>query len=261
MSSAEWFSGKDGLPPKISLEDLFDGSEPTEVPAEHRPLATPSAQAQPQQPIPTKTEPELPKPGPAPIARDPPPTMEENQKSIASMASKFADKDESAESSDDETSSFEEVPKPVERPKASIALPSRTEEKSNGAPAIWSVPSHRESAVPTESAFSKPLPKAIDQPSTMSAPAGITHRSTSSQSSGTPGAAVAGLKEHLQDIKSMLETQNQTMLAQSEKLDLLAREVEMLKTRSTESGPRGADDMAKDERIRMLMLELDEARS
>jgi len=187
--------------------------------------------------------------------------MMDNQKSIADMASKFADKDESAESSDDETSSFEEVPKPVERPKVNIAAPPRTEEKSNGAPAIWSVPTHRETVFPTESAFSKPLPKAIEQPSAMPAPTGMTHRSTSSQSSGTPGAAVAGLKEHLQDIKSMLETQNQTMLAQSEKLDLLAREVEILKTRSMESGAGGADDIAKDERIRMLTLELEEARS
>lgn len=56
----------------------------------------------------------------------------------------------------------------------------------------------------------------------------------------------------------MLEVQNRQMMAQNEKLEMLAREVESLKTRGLDGG---SNDSAKDERIRMLELELEAARS
>jgi coronin-1B/1C/6 len=37
MSSEEWFQGKSALPPKLNMEDLFDGNEPQLVAAEDRP--------------------------------------------------------------------------------------------------------------------------------------------------------------------------------------------------------------------------------
>ena len=126
-SSAEWFNGKTGLPPKFSLESIYEGTEPAEIPSDYKP----SSSAPPVGPPATKTETEPPKPAPAPVPvaaqRSLPPSMKENKASIASMASKFADKEE-VESSDDE-SSFEEIPKPAERP-AAIAY--RTEEKAQG---------------------------------------------------------------------------------------------------------------------------------
>lgn len=54
----------------------------------------------------------------------------------------------------------------------------------------------------------------------------------------------------------MLETQNKTILAQSDKIEGLRREVDALKVRGGGSG--GGE---KDERIRQLELELEEARS
>lgn len=55
----------------------------------------------------------------------------------------------------------------------------------------------------------------------------------------------------------MLEVQNRQMLAQNETLEMLARDVESLKLRVDGV----SSDSAKDERIRMLELELEAARS
>ena len=116
MSAAEWFDGKDGLPPKIDLESVYAGDEPTEVPSDYKPAS--QATPLPQAPAPTKreTEPIKEPAQPSPALRSPPPSMKEQTSSIANLASKFADKDD-AESieEDDDTSSFEEVAKPIDR--------------------------------------------------------------------------------------------------------------------------------------------------
>ena len=64
MSSGEWFSGKNGMPSKISMQSVYEGDEdPTEVPSNYKP----PKQADPVANAPaTKTQQEPPKPEPAP---------------------------------------------------------------------------------------------------------------------------------------------------------------------------------------------------
>ncbi|KAI9718179.1 MAG: Coronin-like protein crn1 [Chrysothrix sp. TS-e1954] len=258
MSASEWFGGKEGLPPKFSLESVYEGGAPKEMPGDYKaPSTAPRANAAtPTTPAPTKTEPPPPKaepepaPAPAPVAREPPPSMKDNQASIANMADKFNDKDTVESSSDEETSSFEEVQKPgdlralaggSDTPHArkssleSFKPPPVTTTASARAPA----PSAGFASPPATIAESNPppssaLPKASDQPPTSA------HRTT--PSTGSAGGAADGLRSHLADIKSMLETQNQTIKTQSEQLDRLTREMEAMKPGT---GAAGETDLRK----------------
>jgi coronin-1B/1C/6 len=187
VSGAEWFGGKTAPPPKISLESVYDGEAPKEVPSEYK---------APKPLTPTVTEPPRPAPAAAPApqpvaARGPAPTMSDNKASLAAQASKFAEKDE--ESSEDETSSFEEVSKPVERHTATIA---RQEEKTRS-PVMTKEPEPR-----------KPSPEPTPAPSRTTTTTS-EHKPTSSGSASTPSGAAAGLKDYLADIKSTLQQQNQ----------------------------------------------------
>jgi coronin-1B/1C/6 len=110
MSAKEWLGGKDGLPPKIDLQSVYDGVAPVEVASDYKSSAPIVA------PTPVITKGLEPKAGETPaigVSRAPPPSMKEQSASMSTMANKFADKEEE-ESSDDE-SSFEEISKPVDR--------------------------------------------------------------------------------------------------------------------------------------------------
>lgn len=240
----EWFGGKTAAPPKISLESVYDGDAPKEVPSDYKP-----SPAAPAQPSPTKTEP--PKPvqasAPAPIAsRGPPPSMKDNKDSLAAGASKFVDKDDASDN--ESASSFEEVPKPVQRPAVTAA---RQEEKPRS-PVISKAP---EPAKPTPAPAAAPAPaKSTPAPEPTPAPTSAP-ASTPAPSAGGPASA---LRDALVDIKSQLEHQNRVMSDQSDQIALLLREVSQLKTKV---GTQGPSDREKDERIRQLELELEEARS
>ncbi|PTB64371.1 DUF1900-domain-containing protein [Trichoderma citrinoviride] len=116
VSAKEWLEGKTGLPPKIDLESIYEGTAPKEVAADYQPPA----------PVVPKVEPkkEEPKEEPKPVARAPPPSVSDQKTSIAAMANKFQDADE-AESKEEEPSSFDEEVKPAQR----NPLPIRTEAK------------------------------------------------------------------------------------------------------------------------------------
>ncbi|OAL55090.1 actin-binding protein-like protein [Pyrenochaeta sp. DS3sAY3a] len=240
----EWFGGKTAAPPKISLESVYDGDAPKEVPSDYKP-----SPAAPAQPSPTKTEP--PKPvqasAPAPIAsRGPPPSMKDNKDSLAAGASKFADKDDASDN--ESASSFEEVPKPVQRPAVTAA---RQDEKPKS-PVISKA---HEPAKPTPAPAAAPAPaKSTPAPEPTPAPTSAS-ASTPTPSAGGPASA---LRDALGDIKSQLEHQNRVMSDQSDQIALLLREVSQLKTKL---GTQGPSDREKDERIRELELELEEARS
>lgn len=129
MSPSEWFAGKEAIPPKISMASLFDGEGLKEVSGvQEKPTGAIDAPA----PKPAEPEPVVPKaapkaaaeptPAPAPVSR-PAPSMKEQGASMAAMVSKFADDEEFEEPADDD-SSFEEVPKPTERPARSAAAES-----------------------------------------------------------------------------------------------------------------------------------------
>ncbi|KAF1829548.1 actin-binding protein-like protein [Decorospora gaudefroyi] len=241
VSSAEWFSGKTAMPPKISLESVYEGEAPKEVASDYKPSQPATAQPEPLKPEPPKPAQE---PTPAPVAsRGPPPSMKDNKDSMASAASKFADRDDPSDN--ESASSFEEIPKPVDR---HTVTASRQEEKTRG-PAISKEP-ESESTKPTPTPTAAP-PQVKSAPEPTPAPA-----PTSAPSSGGP---VSALRDALGDIKSQLEHQNKVMSDQSDQIALLVREVSTLKAKVGSSAE--PSDREKDERIRQLELELEEARS
>jgi len=235
MSSAEWLDGQEGLPPKIDLASLYAGEDPTEVPADYKP---PAAEAPPQPPSPVTKEAKLFKAPaePSPTFRGLTPSMKEQTNSIKDLASKYNDKDSDNEAEDngDDTSSFEEVSKPVERhaPAATEPAPPAAISKN--------LPPTQDSA--SQSQIS-PLP--MSQPASSSAaPAPHSPPPASSTSESEP------LQGYLQDIKSLLEQQNASMAAQSDKITALTKEVDTLKTAVGQKEE-------KDERIRALEREVE----
>jgi coronin-1B/1C/6 len=234
----EWFGGKTAVPPKISLESVYDGEAPKEVASDYKPPQPVMSQSSPTKPTPAPTI-----SAPAQVAsRGPPPTMNDNKQSLAAGASKFADNDVSDKESE---SSFEEVAKPVSRPTTTAT---RQEEKPRAA-TISKAP--EPTAAPTM-ASSEPgaTLKSADPTPSSSAPS-----STPAPSSGGPASA---LRDALGDIKSQLEHQNKVMSDQSDQIALLVREVTQLKGKLGAHEPSARE---KDERIRQLELELEEARS
>ncbi|KAL5119251.1 Coronin-like protein crn1 [Pleosporales sp. CAS-2024a] len=243
----EWFGGKTALPPKISLESLYDGEAPKEVPADDsKPkLSQPPAAAA----AAPKAAPPAEKPSPAVASRGgPPPSVNDNKQSLAAGASKFAD--DEASSDKESESSFEEVTKPVSR---SAAAAARSKEEAR-TPTISKAPepspakSTPVSSMPaTEAASTLKSP----EPSTTSVP-------TTGSTPASTGGPAAVLRDALSDIKSQLEHQNRVMSDQSDQIALLVREVAHLKSKVSTAEP---SDREKDERIRQLELELEEARS
>ena len=163
VSSAEWFAGNDGIPPKVSMESLYEGEGMKEVevgsaPAtkEPEPIKTPEP-TKASEPVQTKAATESePAPAPAPgakpepapaLRREPPPPMKEQGGSMMAMADKFADEDAGKEDSDD-ASSFEEVQKPAERTSAVKPTSSSVTKDEAVAPVseLWEAPDETEKA-------------------------------------------------------------------------------------------------------------------
>ncbi|KAL9591849.1 MAG: hypothetical protein Q9179_007312 [Wetmoreana sp. 5 TL-2023] len=231
MSAAEWFDGAEGLPPKIDLESIYEGEEATEIPASSKPvsrvpststmLSPPKPQPEPT-PLPPKREQAEPVKETqqlSPAFRSPPPSIKEQTSSIAQLASKFDDKEESS-SAEDDSSSFEEVPKPVER------HPPKAVEKP--------VPEVTEPAAITRKLSSPVSPTKLAAPVSPPKPASSAAPSSSGISSASQPASAkqsSATSEQvtLQDIKTLLESQNRTISGQSEKIAKLTEEVDRLK--------------------------------
>nr|POF05831.1 coronin-like protein crn1 [Quercus suber] len=226
-SSSEWFAGHTSLPPKISMEDMFEGQEPKEIAAKDLPQPTATATASAPAPAPvaapiSKPVEPKPEPTPAPSVSREMPSVKENQKSMASMADKFADKDaEDDDEDDDDASSFEEVQKPVERP--SVIAATRRELKpvaSDVKPTDTTFPSD----APQVSSSSSNGVSAAESPQKDEKPAKSSHTPSASTSSTSAASAAGGLREVLQEIRTMLQTQGQ-------KIEELTSEVAQLKAK------------------------------
>ena len=259
MSGAEWFKGKEALPPKIDLASVYAGEEPTEVSSDSKP--TIQAPPSPKAPSPTKKAPE-PEPEPTPTAsalRGPPPSMNQQTASIKDLASKFTDDKEDVDS-DEDNSSFEEIAKPIDRSEkhAASAAPA---EKSGSAPSSRSL-GDKLSAVPTKpNDFDKasqvaaatkdtptqiktqqqpvPAPKStieeLDSPKLPSAKNTFGQLPPSSSASKSTEQALKSdeqpIQSSLAEIKSLLEVQNKTMSAQSNEISKLTAEVDRLRSK------------------------------
>jgi len=232
VSAAEWLSGKDGVPAKIDLESIYEGNAPKEVPADYKPPTPAPA------PSPAKTQaPKREEPAPVVTQRAPPPSMSEQKGSIAAMASKFQD-DEGADD-EDETSSFEEISKPIQK---HIPAAARVEAKPPSPVKVCPT----KTSPPKPEPVSQPAPRSYQQPLSSPPPAAVPTFSSSDSGS---------VESSLEQIKNLLEAQTKAINAQSEKIGKLAQEVDTLKMKVGS----GAQDQS--ERIRQLELELEAARS
>lgn len=247
VSAAEWLSGKDGLPAKIDLESIYEGNAPVEVPADYKPPTPAPAPTLVKAPSPEKKEPE---PAPVTTQRAPLPTMSEQKGSIAAMASKFQD-DDAAEDDEDETSSFEEISKPVQK---HIPAAVKAEARQPVSP-IKTSPT--KTAPPRASPVPQVAPKSMQPPAASQT---LTTVPTSSGPIAVVGSAPSSngsVESSLAQIKSLLEAQTRTITAQSEKIGQLAQEVDTLKMKVG----AGSSSQDQSERIRQLELELEAARS
>lgn len=128
MSSKEWFDGATGLPPKVSMEGLFNGEGLSEVPSDQikpvskpEPKPTPKAEPEPAPAVTKKQEAPVVVEPPQQATRVPPASMKEQGASMSAMVDKFTDNGPAEDEEDD--SSFEEVQKPVERAPATKPVP------------------------------------------------------------------------------------------------------------------------------------------
>ncbi|KAK4069910.1 uncharacterized protein Triagg1_6705 [Trichoderma aggressivum f. europaeum] len=170
VSAKEWLDGKTGLPAKIDLESVYEGTAPKEVAADYQPPAAPVA---------PKVEPkkEEPKEEPKPVVRAPPPSVSDQKSSIAAMANKFQDDDE--EPKKEEPSSFDEEVKPAQR----APLPIRSEPK------------------PATPPVASPAPAPVKPVSSAPAP-------TPAPTSSDPTTSLTEIKELIENQTKVISAQN-----------------------------------------------------
>ncbi|KAI1330411.1 DUF1900-domain-containing protein [Xylariaceae sp. FL0255] len=186
VRAQEWLDGKTALPEKFSFEAVYEGKAPVKV--DYKPPVSAPAPA----PVQKAVAPKQPEPAPAPAATRAPPSMKDQQGSMAAMVSKYEDDEDDEE---DDISSFEEVSRPVQR---------------NAAPATRVATS----AVKATPASPKKASSPVKSPTQPSAPASNS-RNVSSGS---------GVESTLEEMKKLLENQ-------SELLNTLIAEVDSLKKR------------------------------
>ena len=260
MSAAEWFGGKENLPPKIDLASVYAGDEPAEVASEYKPTARAPS---PKSPSPTKKAPE-PAPEPAPAAsalKGPPPSMNQQTASIKELASKFTDDKEDSDS-EEETSSFEEIAKPIDRSDkhATPSVPTQSADSMSTSRGLGDTLSpvadkpddfakasqiaasqdtqtqiEKQQAAASKSTIeplSNPLTsptisKSTEQPLVKGSEQPL-HKSTQEQ---LAKGGQEPIQSSLAEIKSLLEMQNQTMSKQSQEISKLTAEVDRLRSK------------------------------
>ncbi|KAI1111509.1 hypothetical protein F5Y14DRAFT_453894 [Nemania sp. NC0429] len=224
VSAQEWLAGKSGVPSKIDFESIYDGNAPVEVASDYKaPVSIPTPA-----PVSIPTHQKAPEPAVAPAAVRSPPSVKEQHNSLAALASKYEDKNDTVE----ESSSFDEISKSPQR----SAVPARFENKVTS-------PTHTTSA---------PQPRPASP--TKLEPAQTT--SASAPSASPTGSVGPVVETALDEIKILLETQTKMLSAQTQHIERLTAEVDSLKKRV---GSGSSPDQS--ERIRQLELELEELRS
>lgn len=238
MSSADWFDGKEAMPPKIDLASVYAGEEPTEVPSDYNStVRAPSPKAT----SPVRKAPELePEPAqPASALRGPPPSMNQQTASIKDLASKFTD-DNEAESSDDD-SSFEEVAKPIDRSAISTATsqiedskpPALTRGLGDALSPVKDKPDDFDQAAQIAASQSTQ-----QQTQTQQEPRGMMKTEVVTEQlpvAREKGGREPDVQSSLSEIKNLLLEQSRTMSVQNETIGRLTEEVDRLRSRIGES--------------------------
>lgn len=201
MSSSEWQAGKEAIPSKISMEGIYDGTGLKEVtPTQSKPTATitadvpkPAEAANPAAAEPVRAE-------PTPVVVRPAPPMKDQGASMAAMVDKFADDDDEKEEEIDDTSSFEEVTKPVER---AAAIPVITESPPSPV-------KEKEATTPVASTPTIETPKTTSQ---------------------NPTSTSSSVSDDIAEIKALIAQQTKTIASQAEQMQNLTAEIESLKAK------------------------------
>lgn len=258
MSAAEWFDGKEGLPPKIDLASIYAGEEPAEIASDYKPTArAPSPKA--SSPVKKAPEPEPTPSQPVSALRGPPPSMQEQTSSIKDLASKFTDTNED-EDLEEESSDFEEIEKPIDRSEkqhASAAPPqelsgptstsrglgdalSSVKDKPDDFAKASQVAASQDTKtqIDTQQATASkstltPLPNPVPASKSIIEP--LPESKSTSASMGNTKNTKSTLDEPIQsslaEIKGLLEQQNKTMSAQSQEISKLTAEVDRLRSK------------------------------
>lgn len=241
MSSEDWFSGKEAaLPPNISLESLYEGETPVEIPAEKTPSAaqvkstpapgsasssapTPAAASTPAPASPAKAE-----PSPASINRG---SMKDNQASMAAMADRFADKEDVASPKNESNDDFDEVPKPVQRPNATIATKQEEKTGVRTPPQVQTQSPTQTTSAPAAEPVAEPKPAEIKSSAAETPKPAPASTEPATSSGGAAKGAAEGIKGALSEIRGLLLQQAQDMATQAERIESLTKEVAGLKSR------------------------------
>jgi coronin-1B/1C/6 len=228
VSAKEWFDGADGLPPKISMESLYDGSGVQEVPADEvKPVKKAPETTKAPEP---KKEAAAPAPEPAPTAlRSPPPSMKEQGATMASAADRFKD-DEPAEPEDEE-SEFEEVQKPVERTSATKPAPAtETKKEGTATPTVSKVwedvegpPKHKVSVRFRGSSWNADMKQMTEKELTEEQ--GLED----GEASNVPTGSTDSTEREIKNLKALLAQQSRQITSLTSQVKELAAEVKSLK--------------------------------
>ncbi|GAB1213340.1 hypothetical protein ATERTT37_002489 [Aspergillus terreus] len=216
MGPTEWLEGKEAIPPKISMASLFEGEGLKEVTGvQDKPTSTisapePKPEPEPKaaEPTPAKKAPE-PTPEPTPMVK-PAPSMKEQGASMAAMVNKFADKEDEEPEPTEQDSSFDEVPKPAERP---------TRSAETASPSVKTSPWHKKE---------EPKSQATTPTTAERSPAPSTPAVSTPPASSTTADAVG---RELGAIKDLLNQQTKTIAEQAQQMQNLTAEIESLKAK------------------------------
>ncbi|POS87849.1 DUF1900-domain-containing protein [Erysiphe pulchra] len=232
LSASEWLSGKDGIPAKIDLESIYNGNAPVEVASNYKPQVVAPTPAPVKATTPSQNESK-------PVnQRSSAPSISEQTRSITAVASQY--QDDANAMSDEDTSSFEEITKPVQKPNKFVIK----QESDTSSSQIKSLP--RTTYNKPEASPEKTIQAKTPPASSLVSPSPSLEESSSNDKS---------LKNSLDQIKSLLETQTETINSQNLQISRLAHEVDTLKSKVSNGTQEQSD------RIRELELELETVRA
>lgn len=236
LSASEWLSGKEGIAAKIDLESIYNGNTPVEVASTYKPQISTTTPTSTSAPV-KVTTPSQNEPKPV-IQRSSAPSISEQARSVTAIASQY--QDDANAMSDEDTSSFEEITKPVQK-SSSFAVKQESDALQSKIKPLARTTSN------------KPEPKSEKMTQAKTPPA--SSLVTSSISLEESSINDIFLKKSLDQIKSLLETQTETINSQNLQISRLAHEVDTLKSKVSNGTQEQSD------RIRELELELETARA
>lgn len=253
MSSSDWYGGKEGLPPKISMESIYEGEGMKEV-SYSEVKQTAKAPEPVKAPELSKARETIETPDPNVLAgRVPPPSTKDQMGggSMMAAADKFAD-DEPAEEEATSESSFEEVQKPVERTSAIKPASSSVTKDEAIAPAsdLWNDQPSRKSSGVLDKVCSQTNGKestttlTILQPDETALPTRSTNASgstatateperaeTSTPTPASPATGSGDLEREVRNMKTMMAQQTRQLASLAKTVADLVVEVKTLRGR------------------------------